>query len=403
MRFDTRIKCIILSLVLIQQSGIGQSPILLFDGQNDFVDLGDNAGNGIRTIEFWFRPGVNIDPTLKDFMALVARETSTQTNSHEFNISFQPDFQPHPGSLRFNITEYKGAEYDVYSDRNSWEAGKWYHIAAVVDPIDGMKLFIDGSKQISTNNYSKAPQPTPYITTLGCWGSLQTRFFKGSMEDIRFSVESLYDADFEPPCPDLNVQRTTSGLWNLNEGMGNEVIDRSSNKYTGIIYGATWEHALICTNDCSAFGVAMDIDPPGDSEVKTITALPENGSGPYSYIWSTEEETASIEISKPGEYSVTVTDNRGCIAFDSFSFRVHQCPLLYPNPTFDQMHLKFKSKDVLEFSLSVFDALGRCILYSENTNSKLIPFDETPTLVPGSYFAKLLLDDTVCIIKFVVQ
>lgn len=43
-----------------------------------------------------------------------------------------------------------------------------------------------------------------------------------------------------------------------------------------------------------------------------VTATVVTGVGPYSYMWSTGETTASISGLTPGSYSVTVTGNNGC-------------------------------------------------------------------------------------------
>jgi len=46
-----------------------------------------------------------------------------------------------------------------------------------------------------------------------------------------------------------------------------------------------------------------------------LTAAATNGTGPYSYIWSTGETSATISVNKAGTYSVTVTDQTtGCQA-----------------------------------------------------------------------------------------
>lgn len=44
----------------------------------------------------------------------------------------------------------------------------------------------------------------------------------------------------------------------------------------------------------------------------TITAAPNGGNAPFTYIWGTGETTQSIIVSTPGNYTVTVSDNNGC-------------------------------------------------------------------------------------------
>ena len=48
-----------------------------------------------------------------------------------------------PGTLRFDI-DGTSPWKSVFSDNDTWNANQWYHVAAVIDPLDGMKLFIDG-------------------------------------------------------------------------------------------------------------------------------------------------------------------------------------------------------------------------------------------------------------------
>lgn len=50
----------------------------------------------------------------------------------------------------------------------------------------------------------------------------------------------------------------------------------------------------------------------GDFNDWTINATPSGGTLPYTYIWNTGSQTATIQNVKPGNYSVLVTDNHGC-------------------------------------------------------------------------------------------
>lgn len=43
-----------------------------------------------------------------------------------------------------------------------------------------------------------------------------------------------------------------------------------------------------------------------------ISAVPQGGSLPYSYLWNTADTTASIDVSVAGTYTVTVSDSKGC-------------------------------------------------------------------------------------------
>ena len=268
MKFFLSLFCI-LNFVVFSKA---QNPVLEFDGVNDYVDLGPRVGSGVRTIEMWFKLENAITPQLNNFATLTAREISgTNGNTDEFSFSFQPYFVANPGTLRFDIDgtpPYKS----VYSNNNSWNANQWYHVAAVVDPVEGMMLFINGIKQASTHPYTEATAKAEEITTIACWGNLYDRFFKGEIDAVRFSSEALYSSDFSPVCSDLSTQTNDIGLWNFNENIGSTAFDSSPNYNDGEIFGATWAISSICGNVVSFDGVNDYIDLGGKvgSGVRTV-------------------------------------------------------------------------------------------------------------------------------------
>ncbi len=50
----------------------------------------------------------------------------------------------------------------------------------------------------------------------------------------------------------------------------------------------------------------------------SIAVTPSGGEGPYSYLWSNGETSSTVNNLLPGNYSVVVTDARGCTVNDSF-------------------------------------------------------------------------------------
>lgn len=223
----------------------GQKYVLDFDGVDDYVDLGADVGDGIRTIELWFKPNTNIDTTLSEISSLVWRDCCGN-NIDEFELAFMQSTHPQKGKLRFNYLEDANNTYTVASDTNFWYMNQWYHVAAVIDPSTGMSLYIDGLKQAETNAYSSATTATGDITAIGRQGFTNARYFNGRIEDVRFSTTALYSSNFAPPCPDIVVAGTSQGVWNFNEGTGTIAIDSTSNGYDGTINGATYVMDSIC-------------------------------------------------------------------------------------------------------------------------------------------------------------
>ncbi len=240
-----------------------QNSILEFDGVDDYIDLGEEVGNGLRTIEMWFNLEEGIDNQLDDFSTLAAREISGIDHTNEFTLSFQPSFVANAGTLRFDV---HGTEpfRSVYSNNISWNANQWYHVAAVIHPVDGMMLFINGIKQTSTHPHTGDTGNSSKISTIGCWGDLNVRFFKGKIDNVRFSSEALYTTDFNPLCEDLEPQTNDLGLWNFNENQGVIAVDSSPNSNDGDLEGANWDIASICNNVVSFDGVDDYIDLGGE-------------------------------------------------------------------------------------------------------------------------------------------
>ncbi len=188
-------KTLLLSLVLIVSLISQAQSMMCFNGKSDAKDLGAHIGNGLRTIEMWFMLNEPIDPSLANFSTLVAREISLHNNKNEFSFSFQPHYVKNPGTLRFDI-DGKEPVKSVYSNNNTWEANRWYHVAAVIHPKKGMMLFLDGKLQDRTHPHTKATASVSDHTFVGKWGDLDMRYFNGCIKDLEFSKDALYTEDF---------------------------------------------------------------------------------------------------------------------------------------------------------------------------------------------------------------
>lgn len=252
----------ILALIILSTSQINaQNRVMSFDGVNDYIDLGSTVGGGIRTIEMWFKPNVSINPNNNNFKTLVSRDNTTISNANEFNISFVPSSigSSVAGKLRFGVYDNNSSLYAVYSNNNIWNAGQWYHIAAVIHPSLGMMLFIDGIKQTSSNNFTFATGQLNHPVTSGSWGNIANRFFDGSIDDLRFSDSALYAVNFSPSCPHLGVLPSTIGVWNFNDSSNAAFsIDSSSNAYNGVNYGAMSVTEDVCLSPTASNAIYFD-------------------------------------------------------------------------------------------------------------------------------------------------
>lgn len=220
-----------------------------FDGVDDYVDLGSTVATGTRTFEMWFKPSTTINSSLINYKSLLSRNTTSTSNANGLYLAFIPNTVGgnSAGKLEFSISDNNGSVHLAYSDSNIWNASRWYHVAAVINPAQGMMLFIDGVKQNSTNNYIFPPVQNNSSITLGNWSSVPNSYFNGSIDDLRFSNTALYSSNFTPSCPDLIALSSTTGVWNFNDSSNVTITtDSSGNFNNGIIYGATGVIDPIC-------------------------------------------------------------------------------------------------------------------------------------------------------------
>lgn len=89
----------------------------------------------------------------------------------------------------------------------------------------------------------------------------------------------------------------------------------------GCTTSASYEY--VYTDPCLDFmvevGVAQDSTGTGGNN-NLLYPSTSGGVGPYAYNWSTGETTYTIIPSGAGNYSVTVTDNNGCVAEDDIDY-----------------------------------------------------------------------------------
>ena len=202
------------------------------------VNLGADAGDDIRSIELWFRSYEEILPNNSKRITLLTRNSDDQIG--EFGIFIGYGCLGEQGRVTF--TRQVGSTfYYVYSDRNYWTANKWYHVAAVIDPVTGMKLYIDGVLQQDTDPSFQATGYENEITAIGCWGNKPVRWFAGDIDELRFWNRAISSVEINNfMCDSINPQSAEGlvGYWRMDEGSGDTLFDASIMGFDGYINGA---------------------------------------------------------------------------------------------------------------------------------------------------------------------
>jgi hypothetical protein len=155
----------------------GSGNVLSFNGTNRYINLGTSVGNDTRTLEFWFKPTNTISSSIGDAISLIMRDydNGSTVNKNEYGFYFTPSGWSGMtgGSLVF-YRRVNSTFYAVQSNNTSWQANTWYHVAGVLDPISGMKMYVNGVLQSDTDPSTEAVQPlfssVTDMTAIGTWG-----------------------------------------------------------------------------------------------------------------------------------------------------------------------------------------------------------------------------------------
>ncbi len=266
-----------LSLILATSIGIsafGQlnpTPVLQFDGINDYIMLDSQSGDNVRSIEMWFNPSQDFTPSSPDPQTLYVRDVVGETGEWGLCLA---QFTNYKGNILF-FKNIGNNFYYVISDANTWSQNTWYHVAGVIDPVSGMKLYVDGVLQSSTDPDTSPTDVRNEAVTIGNWTNNVGREFGGMLDEIRVWDRALSQQEIIDNMCSLTQWSDSTGLiayWKLNEGSGNIAYDDLGN-HSGVIFGATYTVEQYCSiNALSELGssdISLNVFPnPTKKEIQ---------------------------------------------------------------------------------------------------------------------------------------
>ncbi len=179
------------------------------------------------------------------------------------------------------------------------------------------------------------------------------------------------------------------------------VIDNSGSISTGTV--TVTSLSTIVTTDTST-NATCPTCTDGSATINNTSG----GTPPYNYLWSNGATTNTIDSLLQGTYTVTVTDNNGCVFIDSITvgFDVgteqliidHGQLIIYPNPVTDELTIE-STLQIAKDELT--DITGRILLQQKENNKRTTL---SLTLLPtGIYFIKLTMTDGSVTVKRIVK
>lgn len=243
---------------------VGPGNTFSFNG-NTHINIGDQVANGVRTIEMWFKLNGTINASLAEAQTLVGRDydNGSAVSRDEFAIYFRHIAFGQPGKLVFYKRDSTSIR-EILSDQNNWEAHKWYHVAVVIDPVEGMKMYINGVLQMSTHS-STIPIGTEMgqstdATDIGRWGEFTLtgaiRYFEGQIDDLRFWTTARSQTEIRAMmCHKLaGNEPGLRAYYRFDEIAGTTLEDLSAGNYDGTAFGTVnWQTSSAPIGDTSTY------------------------------------------------------------------------------------------------------------------------------------------------------
>lgn len=216
---------------------IGQQT-LLFDGVNDFIDLGNPETlnfAGVITLSAWVSPS----------------RTNGLQNIVSHGYRRNPDGEVALRILdgQYQVGSWDGAGYGVSAPMAPSDLGSWVHLTGVYDGTNWI-LYRNG-EELARSPGSKGAIPVTANWAIGATGYGTERFFQGEIAEVSMWNRALSATEIK-----ANMERSLSGTeaglqgyWLLNRSnASSQVLDLTRNNNPGIVKGKdTAIDAVICT------------------------------------------------------------------------------------------------------------------------------------------------------------
>lgn len=170
------------------------------------------------------------------------------------------------------------------------------------------------------------------------------------------------------------------------------------------IYRVTIEDAYQCAVN-SAFQITQPAPIHIQSEViqvgnkADILVDATGGAGGFSFLWSNGVAASGLHAVLPGDYIVTITDEKGCTATEMFTVAKKIRPLerslgIYPVPAESELYLDFDLPEQHLVQITVYDLWGRKVLLAKDVEvSNGILTLDLDQLAAAPYVLHLTLDN----------
>ncbi|MDG1332889.1 MAG: T9SS type A sorting domain-containing protein [Crocinitomicaceae bacterium] len=326
-----------------------------FDGQNDWINIGDNptlhySNTSSNSISVRFKcnstaayqnlirydekdnaDGTTLSPGIPRSL-LVLR---TRNADGDMDLDFEYSFGNYvSGNDQRHVAIHNSDDYSI---------NEWHHLVAIKDQVnDSVFIYLNGQKVLSEEDQSFGTwETTGQFMMFGRYADNTTaEFFSGSLDDIRLDSDALTPCEVWALC----TEGTTGGLDLTISQSGNTLTSNQNNS------AYQW---IDCETNASI--------PGATNQSLTVTS---NGS--YAVILN------------PGARA----DTTACFAMDHVGADENAFGngiKISPNPSNGKFVLEL-DKHYSGIKLSIVDLKGRTVKFEENTNGNVttVEINESP-------------------------
>lgn len=210
---------------------------LFFDGVDDYVEIPTLKYDGSHalTIEYW-ATSTGADDRTQRFV--VSNGDEVEGKEKGFSVYQLGNKYPEPEytSWAFGYSGRQGDRGSLVLLRDHWNSGVATHVAVVIDNYR-WRFYIDG-KLKKQGEILSGPSSSSRPFSIGRHPKYGG-FFRGFIDEVRFSRIARYDKDFNPESlyePDEH----TLALYHFDSESGSSLRDYSGNRHHGTVHGAVW-------------------------------------------------------------------------------------------------------------------------------------------------------------------
>lgn len=164
--------------------------------------------------------------------------------------------------------------------------------------------------------------------------------------------------------------------------------------------------------DASNITLTFSTQDPTSGNNGSITANPAGGTTPYTYNWSNGGNTATINNLAAGTYTVTVTDQTGCIKVASVSLIgtgintvVNIASIkVFPNPAGSNCNIMVELNEAQNVSFEIFNSVGQSMWSKEMDNFTAgTESVNMSNFAQGIYIVRIKVKDTIQTVRLVKE